>query len=80
MPFREEHACAVRGVGRLDAAVACVLVQMGFEGAVLLRIHSVDPVTRRNGVGDEVDPVIGSSGGWEALREVLGEYVLEARK
>ena len=77
---REEHACTVRGVGCLDPAVACVLVNLGFKGAVLLRIHSVDPVTRRDGVGDEVDPVIGGSGGWEALRKVLGEYVSEARK
>ena len=51
----EEHACTVRGVGCLDPAVACVLVKLGFEGAVLLRIHSVDPVARRDSVGDQVD-------------------------
>ena len=80
MLLREEDACTVRGVGWLDPAVACVLVKLGFEGAVLLRIHSVDPVTRRDGVGDEVAPVIGGSGGWEPLGKVLGENVLEARK
>ena len=80
MLLREEDACTVRGVGCLDPSIACVLVKLGFEGAVLLGIHSVVPVTRRYGVGDQIDPVVSGSGGWEALRKVLGEQVCEARK
>ena len=80
MLFREEHAGSKRGVGWLDPAVACVLVQLGLEGAVLLGVHPVDPVTRRNSVGDQVDPVVRCAGWCEALRNVLGEDVFGARK
>ena len=78
--FREENAGSKRGVGWLDPAVAGVLVQLGLEGAVLLRVHPVDPVTQRNSVGDQVDPVVRCAGGWEALRKALGADVFEARK
>ena len=80
MLLREKHACTVRGVGWLDPAIAGVLVQLGFEGFVLGRVHPVNPVTRGNCIGDQVDPVVGCSGGWEALRKVLGKYVGEARE
>ena len=78
--LREKHACTVRGVGWFDPAVAGVLVQLGFAGAVFHRIHSVDPVARRDSVGDQIAPVVGGSGGWEALGKVLGEDIFEARK
>ena len=80
MLFREKCAGFKRGVGWLDPAVARVLVQMGLEGAVLLGVHPVYPVTRRNIVGDQVDPVVRCAGGWEALWKVLWEDVFEARK
>ena len=76
----EEHACAERGVGWLNPAIAGVLFQLGFEGFVLSRVHPVNPVTRGNSVVDQVDPVVSCSGGWEALRKVLGEDVGEARE
>ena len=75
--FCEEYAGSKRGVGWLDPAVACVLVELGLEGAVLLGVHPVDPVTRRNCVGDQIDPVVRCAGRWEALWKVLGEDVLE---
>ena len=78
--FREEYAGSKRGVGWHDPAVTCVLVQLRLEGAVLLGVHPVDPVTRRNSVGDQIDPVVRCAGGREALRKVLGEDVFEARK
>ena len=78
--LREENACAERGVGWLDPAIAGVLVQLGFEGFVLGRVHPVDPVTRGNIVGDQVDHVVCGSGGWEALRKVIGKDVGEARE
>ena len=77
MLFREKYAGSKRGVGWLDPAVARVLVQLGLEGAVLLGVHPVDPVTRRNSVGDQVDAVVRCAGGWEALWKVFGE---DARK
>ena len=80
MLFHEEYAGSKRGMGWLDPAVACVLVQLGLQGFVLLGVHPVDPVTRRNSVGDQVDPVVRGWGWWEALRKVLGEDVFEARK
>ena len=60
--LRENHECTVRGVGWLDPAVAGVLVQLGFEGFVLGRVHPVNPVTRGNGVGDQMEPVVCSGG------------------
>ena len=42
----EEHACTARGVGRLNLAVMGVLVQLGFEGFALGRVHPVNPVTQ----------------------------------
>ena len=76
----KEHARTVRGVGRFDPAVACVLVQLGLESVVLLGIYPLNAVTRSNSVGDQVHPVVRCAGGWEALWKVLGEDVLEARK
>ena len=54
--LREKHAGAERGVGWLDPAIACVLVQLGFEGFALGRVHPVNPVTLGNNVGDQIDP------------------------
>ena len=80
MLLREKHACAERAVGWLDPAIVGLLVQLSFEGFALGRVHPVDPVTRGNSIGDQVDPVVGCSGGWEALRKVLGEDIGEAQE
>ena len=76
---REKHPCAERGVGWLNAAIAGVLVQLGFEGFVIGRVHPIDPVTQGDCIGHQIDPVVCGSGGWEALRKVLGEGAGEAR-